>query len=568
MWYYKTMSAVTPLAWDSSKETHPEYVTRIMYGDFAWFRSKSAKLWRLENLYFITTKSDGKQLFNLNRAQRHFVETYLICDNPYWRLIILKSRQLGFTTLINLWLFDDILWNLNYEALVVAHTLEDAKQIFNKKVSYAKDNLYPSVAAQCIFNKSSAKRVEAVFPDNSKSGISVANSGRSGTYQDLHVSEFAKLWKAFPTRAEEIITGTIQAVPTYGNVFIESTAEGMAGLYYEMFMGAWKRRDRITPAMSVAEFFPVFYNWTWDDISINSIGLINLDDMEVTDIDWKEYQKDYDLTPQEISFYYVKWQQLGKDSDKLRQEYPTTVQEAFIGTGSNYFSLKKTSEMYEKCDDNYQKYDFINGVFEKSTDGDLWIYDDVRPGRNYVLGADVAEGLENGDYTVAIVLGYDKQIKALYRGHIEPDEFAELLKVLGKRFNNAMLAVEFNKDGNWVNTELRNSNYPSIYVRTVIDDITKELTQKYGWITNKPNRDFMLGETKKHFNSTPMINCRPLLEEIMVFVRNKSGKPQAASGKHDDIIISFCIAIAVLQGREEKIEVKTKFGLLNAIFVK
>jgi hypothetical protein len=87
-------------------------------------------------------------------------------------------------------------------------------------------------------------------------------------------------------------------------------------------------------------------------------------------------------------------------------------------------------------------------------------------------------------------------------------------------------------------------------------------------MTNKPNRDFMLGETKKHFNSTPMINCRPLLEEIMVFIRNKSGKPVAASGKHDDIIISFCIAIAVLQGREEKIEVKKTFGLLNAIFVR
>jgi len=70
-------------------------------------------------------------------------------------------------------------------------------------------------------------------------------------------------------------------------------------------------------------------------------------------------------------------------------------------------------------------------------------------------------------------------------------------------------------------------------------------------LTNKKTRDFMLGESKKHFNSTDEINCLPLLEEILTFVRDKRGKPQAASGKHDDLVIAWSIGIAVLQGKQD-----------------
>lgn len=543
-------------------------VDYLISNHFQHFISKECKLWRMENLYFVMNKSQQRVLFKFNKAQKDFVENYL--NKGYKKIIILKSRQLGFTTLISLWFLDDIIFNPNSEALQIAHTLKDASEIFNRKISYAIKNLYPVVKAQLEMDQKRSNRVQFSYPDGSVSAISVSNSGRSGTFSQVHISELGKLNRLYPGRAEEIVTGTLPSVPATGTVIIESTAEGASGLFYEMYMSGYKRRHILTAAHTVGEFYPVFYNWQWDTDEIESVvsnGLIPISTMEDCEINWEEYQKENNLTDKEITFYYIKWLNAQRDIDKLNQEYPLNEMEAFISSGSNYFSARKTQEMYEKCDNNYQRYDFINNEIEKSNTGDLWIYDDVRPGRNYVIGADVAEGLMDGDFTVAIVLGYDKQIKALYRGHIEPDEFANLLKVLGKRFNNALLAVEFNKDGNWVNTELRNTNYPNLYVRTVIDDLTKEPTKMYGWITNKKNRDFMLGEAKKHFNSTEMINCKPLLEEIMVFIRNKMGKPQAASGKHDDIVISWAIAIAVLQGREEKIEVQKQFGILNAIFV-
>jgi len=165
------------------------------------------------------------------------------------------------------------------------------------------------------------------------------------------------------------------------------------------------------------------------------------------------------------------------------------------------------------------------------------VYKEPQQGKNYVIGGDVAEGLLLGDYSVACVLGYDKEIKALYRGHCEPDEYKEMISALGFWYNTALLAVEFNKDGNWVNTALRNDNYPAMYIRSTVDDITKEVTRSYGWLTNKKNRDFMLGEAKKHFNTVSGINCKPLLEEILTFVRDKRGKPQAAVGSHDDCFV-------------------------------
>jgi hypothetical protein len=545
-------------------------VDYLINNHFDILRSKESSLWRLQNMYYIMTKDGQKALFKLNKSQEDFFTNFLAAG--YKKIVILKARQLGFTTLISLYFLDQVIFRPNAEALQIAHTLKDAGDIFNRKIIYAIKNLPQSLKDILDISQAKSNRQQFSYPDGSVSAISVSNSGRSSTYSvGVHISELGKLAKLYPGRAEEIVTGTLPAVPVSGQAIIESTAESASGLFYDIFMGSWKIRDTITPSLSKAHFKPCFYSWIWDTEEIDAAavdGIIHVDQMEECEINWKEYQEENQLNDVQMNFYYLKWINANKDIDKLHQEFPTHPMEAFLSSGSPYFNSRKAAAFLDRCDENYQRYDFINGEFIKDDRGDLYIYDDVRPGKNYVIGGDVAEGLLNGDYSVACVVGYDKQIKALYRGHCEPDDYKLLVEALGKRFNTALLAIEFNKDGNWVNTALRNDNYPNMYIRTVVDDITKETTRSYGWLTNKKNRDFMLGESKKHFNSAEMINCKPLLEEILTFVRDKKGKPQAAVGSHDDIVISWAIAIAVLQGREEKIEVKKQFGLLNAIFVK
>jgi len=535
---------------------------------FDVFIHKDSTLWRLQHLYSIMTKDGRKDLFKLNKAQQHFFENYL--SKGYKKIAILKARQLGFTTLISLYFLDQVIFRPNSEALQIAHTLKDANEIFNRKIIYAIKNFTPALRSILDMSQAKASRQQFSYPDGSVSAIGVSNSARSGTFSvGVHISELGKLAKLYQGRAEEIVTGTLPAIPVGGQAIIESTAEGASGLFYELFMDGWKIRDTVTPALSKAHFKSVFYNWSWDTAEIQAAavdGLITVDDMEECEINWKEYQEENQLSDEEMNFYYLKYINANKDIDKLHQEYPTHPMEAFLSSGSPYFNSRKAATFLDQCDTNYQRYSFINDEFIKDDRGDLYIYDEVRPGRNYVVGGDVAEGLESGDYSVAIVLGYDKQVKALFRGHLEPDEYAKLVHKLGMRYNTAILAIEFNKDGNWVNTELRHRNYPSMYMRTVVDDVTKEVTRSYGWLTSKKTRDFMLGEAKKHFNATVMINCRPLLEEILTFVRDKRGKPQASIGNHDDIVISWSIALAVLQGREDKPQEVKQFSIMNAIF--
>ena len=518
--------------------THEQEVTKKMLENFPYFISRANKLWRLENLYYIVTKDGKKDLFKLNRAQKHFLENYILIPNPYYRHIILKSRQLGFTTLINLFILDEIIFNQNKEGLVIAHTQKDATEIFNRKVKYAIRNLYRDIQDILEMDQSRSNRVQFVFPDESVSAFSVSNSGRSGTFNFLHISEFAKLCKAYPEKAREVILGTLPALSFDSFAFIESTAEGMNGDFYEMFDKSWKRKHLITPQVSKIEFYPHFYSWTWDDAEMKKIEApIPIENMEECEINWGEYQKDNELSDIEITYYYYRFQQLGKDIDRLHQEYPTNHMEAFIGSGSNYYNLQKIYDFDTKADDNYTRYDYVNGEFIENDKGELYVYKKPEEGRRYVIGGDVAEGLQDGDYSTACVLGHDKEIKALYRGHMEPDDYSKMIQALGRWYNIALVAVEFNKDGNWVNTDMRNMGYPNLYVRTVIDDITKNETKMYGWVTNKKNRDFALGESKKHFNSTDMVNCKPLLDELKTFIRNKRGRPEAASGKHDDCFV-------------------------------
>lgn len=541
---------------------------------FNFFISKENKLWRIENLYYIITKDGTKTLFKLNRAQRDFVTRYLYAPKPYKKLIILKARQLGFTTLISLWFLDEIIFNPNTEALQIAHTLKDAGELFNRKISFAIKNLYSCVLDLLVMSQKSAKKIQFEYEDEaggkSISSFTVSNSGRSGTNHLLHISELGKLAKLYLGRAEEIVTGTLPSVPANGTAIIESTAEGQSGLFWELYSKSMKRRALITPEMSSIEFYPVFYNWTWDDEEIErtiaQTGIIPIAAMKECEIDWTEYQEEHSLSPKELSFYYAKFMALNEDIDKLHQEYPTTEMEAFIGSGSNYFSLRKTAELYEKCNDNYKRYDYINGEFVADDKGPLYVYEEPAQGRIYIIGGDVAEGLLDGDFSTAVVLGFDKNVKAVYQGHIEPDEYSKMVQKLGKWYNTAMLAIEFNKDGNWVNTDLQISGYTNLYIRVAVDDITKVVTKSFGWLTSKKTRDMMLGEAKKHFNATTTLNCRPLLEEIMSFVRDKRGRPSAAHKKHDDLVMAWCIAVAILQGKREEMQKTEGKSLMQVIF--
>lgn len=547
------------------------------------------KRWRMDNLYWIIGKTAGqKVIFKMNRAQRHFFENYLNPEDPdrfFYRHIILKSRQLGFTTFIDIWVLDEVLFNTNREGLIIAHTIKDATEIFDRKIDYAVRNMCDEIKHGAFkLVRNSAKKIQVVIDygpeEGSTSSIQVSNSGRSGTYAYVHISEFAKLCLSYPKIASEVETGTFPAVPFDGSIFIESTAEGMAGRFYELFNEGWPNRDKITPMKSRVMFMSHFYNWQFDDMEMDKIvETIPVDEMEICEIDWAEYQKEHNLTDKEITYYYMKWLQMGgKNStdavNKLHQEFPTTAEEAFLSTGQTYFPTAKVFSQMQTVKGGTRgelMTDEKGDVkFQPISSGDLEVFEMPEIGQRYVIGGDTAEGLAHGDKQVLYVLKHKtEECVAIYRSSVPPDEFIGAAYSLGKFYNWALLGIESNKDGLWVNDGLDKMGYINLYYRKVFDDITKNVTKFFGWKTTSATRPFALAALKAVFLRKNSGFPMTILSEMVTFLRNAKGRPEALAGKHDDVIMAASIAYAILQEQGKYIETTSGgegFSHMKSIF--
>ena len=541
--------------------------------------------WRLSNLYWIITKDGEKSVFTMNRAQKHFYDNYLNLPKPYYRHVILKSRQLGFTTFIDLFILDSILFSSNKEGIIIAHKVADATEIFDKKIEFAIRNMAEDVKGAFFkINQKSARKIQVVIDYGPKSGstssIAVSVSGRSGTYHLVHVSEFAKMCVMFPKRAEEVERGTFPTVPFDGFIFVESTAEGMAGRFYEMFQQNWLSRENITPQLSQVQFLPHFYNWQYDDMEMKKIyEPIPVSKMEECEIDWGSYQKEHNLTDKEITYYYMKWLQFGgKNSPdaikSLMQEYPTTQDEAFLSTGQTYFSTAKIAKMLQQITPGERGELGTNDkgevVFNPVSSGSLEIFKKPEVGVKYVIGGDTAEGLAHGDAQVLYVINHKtEECDALYRSAVAPDELSTEAYKLGKFYNWALMGIEVNKDGLWVNDALEKMGYINLYYRKVFDDITQKVTKFFGWKTTGSTRPFALAALKAVFFRKDGGFPAQLLNEMLTFVRNIKGKPEAMDKKHDDCIMAAAIGYAILQEQGKYVDdsqAGTGFSLSKAMF--
>lgn len=279
------------------------------------------RYWRLNNLYWITTGQGGeKVLFKMNWAQR------LLYRNMWYLNIVLKARQLGMSTFILIFILDACLFNKNIKAGVIAHTKEDVKVLFRDKIKFAYDNLAPTIRNLITAKTDSAN--ELVFSNGSS--VRVGTSMRSGTLQILHVSEFGKICKKFPEKAREIVTGSFETVHPGQMIFVESTAEGREGYFYEMCMEArellMKLRSGVQKEMSMLDFKIHFYPW-WRHPGnvIHPEGTIIPPKLKKY-FEEKLFPKKIKLTAGQIAWYAKKWKVLGTD---VLREHPATFSEAF-----------------------------------------------------------------------------------------------------------------------------------------------------------------------------------------------------------------------------------------------
>lgn len=278
------------------------------------------KWFRLNTLYHIKDKDGDKVLFTPNVEQELFYLSFTGRD------IILKARQLGFTTFKMIWALDDCLFNRDYSAACICHNLSSAKDIFRDKVKYAYQNITDSqreLIEQCgyILPRPVYDRDNSYVFDNGSS-IKVGTGNRGGTLQDLHISEFGKICKERPHIAREIVTGAFEAVGKGGTTTIESTAEGREGYFYEYCMESKKIKD-IGRKPNELEFGFNFFSW-YDRPEYEIDG--DIAQALIPYFDELESKHKIKLNDRKKAWYSAKWKTLGDD---MRREYPSTADEAF-----------------------------------------------------------------------------------------------------------------------------------------------------------------------------------------------------------------------------------------------
>lgn len=288
--------------------------------------------YRIAHLYKIVDKHGKVQTFVPNDAQRALFE------DLWYRNIIPKARQRGISTAVQIAMLDSALFNTNFSGGVVAQDRDTASVIFSK-VKFAYDNLPDALRAQLALTKQTAEEMH--FANGSK--LKVATSVRGWTLQWLHVSEFGKICAKYPDKAKEIITGSLPAVDRDGVVFIESTAEGREGAFYEMVMAAKALAEAGNP-LQQQQYRIHFFSW-WDAAEYEAPpeGVI-LEPKDIEYFDSVEAKIGRPLSDRKRAWYVLKRRTDFHDDDALmKQEYPSTVDECFeVSTEGTYYPKQFT----------------------------------------------------------------------------------------------------------------------------------------------------------------------------------------------------------------------------------
>jgi hypothetical protein len=278
--------------------------------------------WRLNNLYWIIDEHSNKVKFKMRYAQGEFWRFMW-----YWNQL-LKSRQHGFSTLIDLIGLDLCLWNDNIEAGIIAHRLTDAQHIFETKIKFPYQHL-----PKLILDRIPATKCDAgTLRLSNNSCIRVGTSMRSATLHFLHVSEHGKICAKFPQKAEELKTGTMPALHEGSYYFNESTAEGGAGDFYDGCIQAMADTAR-----SKAEDIKLnkmqcrFHFFAWHDDPKNATEPVGIRISDELHVYFKMLKTDHDI---ELTDNQQAWYALKRDGAQglgflMKREHPSFPAEAF-----------------------------------------------------------------------------------------------------------------------------------------------------------------------------------------------------------------------------------------------
>ena len=499
----------------------------------------------IEGCLKIKTKSGTVVPFRLNDAQR---KLYAVAKRQQdagkpVRLIILKARQLGFSTMTEGLIFHACATRRNVNALIVAHREDATANLFRmSKLFYdelpapVKPMLRASNAQELVFENPSKLRSEREARPGLRSRIRCATAGgrgigRSDTLQCVHLSEYA-FWPDGADGKASTLAGILQAVPSLPGtmVVIESTANG-----FEDFKERWD-----AAVAGENDFEPVFFAWFENPDYAMPV---------VPGTEWtpeeRELRDTYHLTDEQLQ--WRRWciaNNCGGSLDMFRQEYPASPGEAFLHSGTGVFDNEQIVLRLERLPEPAGRGEFTDGEWTERETGAITLYELPEEGVPYVLGGDTAG--EGSDYFTAIVIdNVSGRIAAKLRQKYSEPEYVRQIYALGRFYNDALIAIETNFSTYPV-MKLQEMEYPNQYSREREDTYTRQMRKSYGFRTDRQSRPRAIANLVEVFSSHPeWFTDRELLEEMLTFCYNEDHRPEALAGKHDDLVMGAAITYAV-----------------------
>ena len=486
-----------------------------------------------KSLFIIKNKAGQLQKLELNAPQMRLyaaIQTQIKAKKPV-RVIILKARQLGFSTLTEALIFFRNSFKRNRQALIIAHELSASNnlfEMFKRFLNHLPVALRPQIEHSNEKKLSYKELQSEIRVTTAESGDKV---GRSATIQDIHASEVA-FWRD----AKTTMLALLQTVPDLANtmIILESTANGVSGWFYDTYQAAVSGEN---------EYIPFFA--AWHDLAEYSKPLENAYERDRLTLSLTDYEqsliKTFKLSLEQINWYrYTLKNKCNSNIDFMKQEYPSTADEAFVTSGRPVFDQNVCFENYNNAKKPLRIGDLIytneetTVEFVENTRGFIKLFGNTTAKDNeynvFAAGCDTSEGLEQGDYSIIKVLDRrTNEVCLTWSGHIDPDLLADEQKKIQLFLNNKV----------YFNTERNNHG-----LTTIVSAHKLDVTQKYqqnfvkgyeigshnelGFKTSSATKPILVNNLAEYIREHLFTDYeKEFWLECMTFVRNEKGQMQA-----------------------------------------
>lgn len=470
---------------------------------------RQSKEFFAENFYYIPIVGKGPELFNMRTYQKEISDRI-----EGERLIIgLKARQIGWTTVGVFNALYDVLFQPEHPWLFVSRT-EDAAQKMLDKAKYAYFRLPPWMRE--MLPKMESQTQSSLTFSNGSRIESVPATGSTGRGDSVYGALLDEC--AFMEYAEEI-WGAVEPL-VYGPAMLFSTANGMGNFFHEIWLDS-QRDDSV--------WYGIFFPW---------------DVVDTRDQPWYDHTR--------LSFRGREW--------LFYQEYPSSPEEAFAKSGRVAFTTDLIAQCYEPIEPS-RILSWVIGdepvEVEHQDQADIpvmiWKEPEIIRGEdgralwrpNYVVGADVAEGLEHGDWTYVSVFDVNKREQvASSKSAIPVSYLDDLLVNLAYYYYTGLIVVERNAPGILPLDRLyRDHWYPRMYRMDKFGELQmSDRTPRYGWRTDAATKPKMVNDFIYALAEQDVLLHDPdFVLEAQTFVANGKGGYEATANNHDDVIMGTLV---------------------------